>query len=168
MIRKFNLENHNIMKINHVITIIVFSLTILLVISSCTSKKQKDESKMLSDTDRFYSALSAEKGMNAAFLAMFDSAGVKLQPKHMPIEGYEAIKASLMSQDDSTFKLTWEPMFAKISASGDLGYTYGTYKVTDKATDSISGEGTYTTIWQKEKGGKWKAILDTGNAGLGK
>ncbi|MFA5974079.1 MAG: nuclear transport factor 2 family protein [Lentimicrobiaceae bacterium] len=146
-----------------------FAISVMMVaaFTACTQKKHID-SKILLDTDRYYSGLSAEKGMNAAFLAMFDSAGVKLQSKHMPIEGYEAIKAALMSQSDSTFTLTWEPMFAKISISGDMGYTYGTYKVTDKATDSISGEGTYTTIWMKKKNGKWKAMLDTGNPGLGK
>jgi len=147
----------------------IFAISVMMVaaFTACTHKKHID-SKILLDTDRYYSGLSAEKGMNAAFLAMFDSAGVKLQSKHMPIEGYEAIKAALMSQSDSTFTLTWEPMFAKISVSGDMGYTYGTYKVTDKATDSISGEGTYTTIWMKKKNGKWKAMLDTGNPGLGK
>lgn len=146
----------------------IFAITVMIasVFTACTNKKQID-SKILFDTDRYYSGLSAEKGMNAAFLAMFDSAGVMLKPKHTPIEGYEAIRTALMSQDDSTFTLTWEPKFAKISASGDMGYTYGTYKVKDKETDSISGEGTYTTIWMKRKNGKWKAMLDTGNPGLG-
>lgn len=142
-------------------------IIIIFAISGCTTKHSID-SKELSDIDRSYSDLSAEKGMNTAFLAMFDSAAVKLQPKHMPIEGYEAIKSSLMSQADSTFKLTWEPLFAKISASGDMGYTYGTYKISDKLTDSVTGEGTYTTIWIKKENGKWKAMLDTGNSGLGK
>jgi ketosteroid isomerase-like protein len=54
-----------------------------------------------------------------------------------------------------------------MAASGDIGYTYGTYKITDRYTDSIIGVGKYATIWQKQKDGKWKAILDTGNPGLG-
>jgi len=127
-----------------------------------------DSEKELADTDRFFSAMSAEKGMNTAFLAMFDSAGVLLRADHQPIEGYNAIKALLTSEDDSTFILTWEPVFAKVSASGDMGYTYGTYEVTDKSTDSLTSEGTYSTIWQKKSDGKWKALLDTGNHGLGK
>ena len=148
----------------------LFTFTVILVImaTACNNKKQVDDSKVLSDTDRFYSDLSAEKGMNASFLAMFDSAGVILRANQMPIEGYEAIRASLMSESDSTFTLTWEPKFAKMAASGELGYTYGTYQITDKATDSIIGVGKYATIWQKQSDGKWKAILDTGNPGLGK
>lgn len=139
----------------------------LFIGSACGHKKQIEDSKVLSDTDRFYSALSAEKGMNASFLEMFDSAGVILRANKWPIEGYEKIRNTLLSESDSTFTLTWEPLFAKIAASGDLGYTYGTYQITKRATDSITGVGKYATIWVKKSDGKWKAILDTGNPGLG-
>ena len=155
------------MKTSRLITLSAVTMMILIVIA-CTSKKPVDDSKVLSETDMFYSALSAEKGMNASFLEMFDSAGVMLNANKMPIEGFEAIKASLMGESDSTFTLTWEPKFAKMAASGDLGYTYGTYQIKDKAKDSIVGVGKYATIWVKKSDGKWKAILDTGNPGLGK
>jgi ketosteroid isomerase-like protein len=146
------------------------TLFVLMIffLSACTSKKQVDNSSVLSETDRFYSAMSAEKGMNASFLAMFDTAGVMLSANQMPIEGFAAIRTSLLSESDSTFTLTWEPRFAKIAASGELGYTYGTYQIKSKATDSITGVGKYATIWLKQSDGKWKAILDTGNPGLGK
>jgi ketosteroid isomerase-like protein len=156
------------MKSNRLITFSIVILMMILLVPACTNKKQLDDSKVLSETDRFYSALSAEKGMNASFLEMFDSAGVMLNPNKMPIEGFEAIKASLLSESDSSFTLTWEPRFAKMAASGDLGYTYGTYQIKDKAKDSIVGAGKYATIWVKKSDGKWKAILDTGNPGLGK
>jgi ketosteroid isomerase-like protein len=147
--------------------LLTFAVILVIIVTACNNKKQIDDSSVLSDTDRFYSGLSAEKGMNASFLEMFDSAGVMLNANQMPIEGYEAIRASLMSESDSTFTLTWEPKFAKMATSGELGYTYGTYQIKDKATDSITGVGKYATIWLKQKDGKWKAILDTGNPGLG-
>jgi len=127
-----------------------------------------DENNVLAETDRFYSALSVEKGSNAAFLAMFDSSGVMLRSDHMPVEGHKAIEELLMRGNDSTYTLTWEPLFARIAKAGDMGYTYGTYQVRDKGADSISGEGTYVTIWQKKEDGSWKALLDTGNDGLGR
>lgn len=119
------------------------------------------------ETDRYYSSLSAEKGMNTAFLAMFDSAGVKLSANRMPVEGLQAIRQLLAVKNDSDFILTWEPAFEKVAASGELGYTYGIYKVTNKGTGEKTGEGTYCTIWQKNANGEWKALLDTGNEGLG-
>jgi len=156
------------MKTNRLIKSIVLAFIMLFVGSACNTKKQVEAGNVLSDTDRFYSALSARNGMNAAFLEMFDSAGVMLRANHQPVEGYEAIRALLMSESDSSFTLTWEPKFAKMAASGDLGYTYGTYQIKDKAKDSIVGVGKYATIWVRKSDGKWKAILDTGNPGLGK
>ena len=156
------------MNTSRLISFSIVVLMMILLVSACSDKKQADDSKVLSETDRFYSALSAEKGMNTSFLEMFDSAGVILRANHFPIEGYDSIRAILMSESDSSFTLTWEPKFAKMAASGDLGYTYGTYQIKDKAKDSIVGVGKYATIWVKKSDGKWKAILDTGNPGLGK
>lgn len=102
------------------------------------------------ETDRYYSALSAENGMNAAFLAMFDTVGVKLSANSLPLEGIRAIRKSLVGKNDSAFILTWEPTFEKVAASGELAYTYGIYKITDKLTGVKTGEGTYCTIWQKK------------------
>jgi len=155
------------MRIKGILTKFVCIFCIVLALAACNNKKQADQSKVLAEADRFYSALSAEKGMNAAFLAMFDSSGVLLRPNHPPIAGHEAIKQLLLSHSDTAFILTWEPSYSKIAVSGDLGYTYGTYKVRDRATDSISGEGTYATVWLKSADGTWKAVLDTGNPGLG-
>jgi ketosteroid isomerase-like protein len=66
---------------------------------------------------------------------------------------------------DSAFVLSREPLFEKISSSGDIGYTYGIHTNTNKITGEIT-KGTYITIWQKQIDGSWKFILDTGNQGL--
>lgn len=144
------------------VLLVLFTLTAV----SCSKTTTKNNSMTISETDRFYSALSAEKGMNAAFLAMFDSAGVMLTANNLPVVGQNAISELLSRRNDSAFTLTWEPLFEKMADSGDLGYSYGTYSITDKITKSITREGTYVTIWQKNKNGDWKAVLDTGNEGL--
>lgn len=133
----------------------------------CKNISQSNDKDVLKETDRFYSALSVEKGMNASFLAMFDTNGVILRADHLPIVGYTAIKKLLGSGNDSSFVLMWEPDFSKTATSGELGYTYGTYKINAKISDSLLETGTYVTIWQKQSDGNWKALLDTGNPGLG-
>jgi ketosteroid isomerase-like protein len=120
----------------------------------------------VSETDRYYSALSAKSGRNAAFIAMFDSAGVMLTGHSMPIKGLNHISELLSSRSDTSYTLTWEPEFESVAQSGELGYTYGTYRVTDKLAKRLLEEGTYTTIWRKNAQGEWKAVLDTGNEGL--
>jgi len=144
-------------------------LLLLLITTTFSCKNTTTNSKIMTpaETDRYYSSLSAEKGMNNAFLAMYDSAGVKLSANRMPVEGLQAIRQLLAGKSDSAFILTWEPKFEKVAASGELGYTYGIYKVTNKSTREKTAEGTYCTIWQKNSNGEWKALLDTGNEGLG-
>lgn len=161
------LANFANMKKTRILTFSVIGLFFIFIETACSKKKPMDESDILADVDRHYSAISAEKGRNAAFLAMFDTACVVLRSNRMPIVGYKANEELLMGENDSSYSLTWEPLFAKIAKAGDMGYTYGTYKVTDKVSDSLTGEGTYLTIWQKKEDGTWKALLDTGNDGLG-
>ena len=145
----------------------IYSICVLLMLSvySCQKISSIDETKGLANTDRYYSSLSAVKGRNTAFLAMFDSSGVTLASHRPPVVGFNEIKKLILSTNDNSFTLTWEPKFARIAISGELGYTYGTYKLLNKTTKAIS-EGTYTTFWQKNAQGKWKALLDTGNEGL--
>jgi ketosteroid isomerase-like protein len=75
----------------------------------------------------------------------------------------------MFSKPDTSFILSWEPLFADISKSNDLGYTYGVYKVQMDSPEgsTVDKEGTYVTIWKKDKNGDWKFVLDTGNQGLG-
>ena len=153
------------MNTTHNRTIYAICVLLILSVSSCRNTTSNQDTKGITDADKYYSALSAEKGRNTAFLAMFDSAGVTLAPHRAPIEGYNEIKKTILSQSDTTYTLTWEPKFARVALSGELGYTYGIYKLVDKKTKILS-EGTYTTIWLKNSRGEWKAVLDTGNEGL--
>jgi ketosteroid isomerase-like protein len=136
--------------------------------SAYTQSDIEKEKEALKQVDIEFSNLSLEKGMNFAFLSYAANDGVLLRPKSYPIEGIEKIKESL-GENDTSFTLTWEPLFADISESLELGYTYGIYELTIKSTEANPQvhKGTYLTIWKKDKDGKWKFVLDTGNAGLG-
>ena len=62
--------------------------------------------------------------------------------------------------------LTWTPVKADMAASGDLGYTYGTYVYTAKNKEGklVANYGKYTSIWKKQKDGQWKVVVDMGNS----
>ena len=68
--------------------------------------------------------------------------------------------------DQKDNHLTWRPVGADISASGDLGYTYGTFEFRskDKNGKPTVEHGKYTSIWKKQNDGSWKVVLDMGNA----
>ncbi len=127
-------------------------------------QKGKD-ALMQADID--FSDLSKEKGVKEAFLAFAASDGVLLRPFMMPIVGFDAVK-KFMDDGDTNFQLTWAPLYADISSSGEMGYTYGTYSLTfiDETGAEQTRFGTYVSIWKLDGAGKWKFVLDTGNPGL--
>ena len=93
---------------------------------------------------------------DAAYLAM-----------HQPIvTGREAIRAAWAPLvEDRSVSLSWTPERAEAAASGDLGYTYGKYRLAVTAADGSRSEreGKYTTIWRRGGDGRWRVVLDTGN-----
>jgi ketosteroid isomerase-like protein len=124
------------------------------------------EELMQADID--FSNLSKEKGMNHAFLEYVADNGVMLRPYTYPIVGKETITKNISENDDKNLTLTWAPLYADIAESGELGYTYGIWEMHVKKEDGTEDirKGTYVTIWKKDKSGKWKFTLDTGNQGL--
>jgi len=131
---------------------------------SCSKTVDSEQAKQeLMQTDRDFSTLSQEKGRNFAFLSYIDEQGVMLRTNSKPIEGKNAVSSLFSAEDDSHYSLTWQPTKAEVSASGDLGYTYGIYEF---KVDSIIEKGTYATVWKKNKKGQWKFVLDTGNKGI--
>ena len=143
---------------------------IAFILFSCNTgeMKKKDpaaEKKALMDADRAFSKLSMEKGMKAAFIEFIDSNGVLLRPASMPIVGANAIDY-LIRQNDSTYKMEWQPSHAEVSTNFDLGYTYGIYALHPSVQDTVL-YGTYVSIWKKQGDGTWKFVLDSGNEGVG-
>lgn len=147
---------------------LLFISFILLIFCGITASQTNKDKELLKQVDIDFSNLSVEKGMNHAFLSYADDDAVLLKPNSYPIRGYDKIKERF-SKPDTGFTLIWSPLNADISASLDIGYTYGTWeiKAKDEKGSPVSYFGTYITIWKKNKEGKWKFVLDTGNSGLG-
>lgn len=144
---------------------LLFLLTCSCLIS-CTSSSSLEKMRLeVMETDRAFSELSKEKGMNHAFTTYCASDGVLLRPQSMPITGKEAVSELIHQTDDSVIQLTWEPLEARVSRSGDMGFTYGVFTMQLK-DGTASQQGTYVSVWVKENG-QWKFALDSGNEGLG-
>jgi ketosteroid isomerase-like protein len=148
-------------------TVLIF-LTLLQ--SGCDqASRQKQMAAQLLQVDRDFARLSVEKGATASFLAYIDENCVLLRPNRAPVIGRDKI-SEMYSTPDTSFTLNWEPLFADIASSGDLGYTYGIYTIEMDSPEgtTVTKEGTYATFWKKDKDGNWKFVLDTANQGLGK
>ncbi len=146
--------------------IVFFVITMLsFSIFSCKDYATSNNHEVLLQTDREFSIMSEKEGMFISFLAYIADDGVILRDNSFPSKGKESLRNYYSGKSDTSFTLTWEPIYADIAGSGDLGYTYGTYITTDKVSGEVSG-GTYVTIWKKQTDGKWKFVLDTGTEGL--
>jgi len=139
---------------------------LFLLLISCQEKSNSPKAKSTQEiiqADEAFSNLSQKEGMKRAFIEYIDNEGILLRGGHPPIIGANAI--DFLSQvNDSSYTLTWSPAGAGLAASADLGYTYGIYKLELK--DTVL-RGTYVSVWKKQKDGKWKFVLDSGNEGIG-
>jgi ketosteroid isomerase-like protein len=154
------------MKKKNGVNIMLFVFIIILfTILSCEKNTKNSSAGILMRTDREFSAMSVKDGMFKAFLYYIAEDGVILRDNSYPSKGKENLKKHFLGKSDTAFVLSWEPEFEKISSGVDIGYTFGIYTNTDKATGEIT-KGTYITIWQKQADGNWKFVLDAGTQGL--
>ena len=143
-----------------------------IFILSCQHKAKTDNEpkadtktakEVLAETDREFAGMSVEQGVTAAFDS-FSAENATIFRNHAdPYVGKEAIH-NLQSQAPPQGTLQWQPYFADVAQSGDLGYSLGKYQYTliDSAGQTQVNEGYYVTIWKKQLDGKWKFVFDSG------
>src|SRR6266478_6341301 len=109
----------------------------------------------LLDAERKFSQVSAELGARESFL-LYAAREVRLfRNDHFPFVGKMAAADALAPV---TAEWTWTSLFAGVSISGDLGYTYGIYELREKA-GIVSERGNYARVWKKVLG-DWKLVID--------
>lgn len=110
------------------------------------------------------------EGGSIAYMSYYADDAVELPNGAGILSGKAAIAKTMDFLDNNDNRLTWSPVGADISSSGDLGYTYGTYEFRSKDKDGnpVIEHGKYTTVWKLQKDGNWKVALDMGNSGPGR
>jgi ketosteroid isomerase-like protein len=108
-------------------------------------------------SERAFAALSVEKGMKTAFLTYLASDGVIFRPG--PVNGRDVWE----KRPESQATLAWEPSFAEVAGSGDLGWTTGPWEFRPPAErKQPTGYGHFVTVWKKVGDGTWRAAVDLG------
>ncbi len=108
--------------------------------------------------DRAFNDFAQEHGTGAAFLAFCAPDAVMLRIGRDPAIGAGGIAAAFAGREGEK-TLTWTPVRAEIAASGDLGYTFGSWSIPgqDRAV-----HGVYVSIWKRQPDGTWRWVLDGG------
>jgi ketosteroid isomerase-like protein len=107
---------------------------------------------------------TAEKG-SQGYMSYYAEDAVELPNGADMIQGKESIAKGMSFLDQKDNHLTWTPVHADMAASGDLGYTFGTYEFRSKDKDGkpTVEYGKYASVWKKQKDGNWKVVMDMGN-----
>lgn len=129
------------------------------------SASQKDNADTLRQLEAEFMKAAAEHG-SQGYLSYYADNAVEVPNGGPIIQGKVNIAKGMGFLDQKDNHLTWMPVGADISVSGDLGYTYGTFEFRSKGKDgkTVVDHGKYTSIWKKQKDGSWKVVLDMGNA----
>ena len=147
---------------------ILAGAALILLVAGCSRNidTQADKDRLIA-TDREFSAMSVEKGTVAAFMYYAADSAVMYRNRSMPVSGKDAIRAQLEQEAAVGGTLSWEPTFARISESADLGYTLGSWKysLVDSLGIEQAATGYYVTIWEKTPEGNWQWIFDSGVSG---
>ena len=99
-----------------------------------------------------------------AFIS-FIADGAHLMPFGAPLAQGDAIRTTwegLFSIPG--FGLEWQATGAEVAASGDIGYTIGTFELTtEQDGTAMLTEGKYVVVWHKQADGSWKVQVDCFN-----
>ena len=139
----------------------LWTILAVVILTGCC-REQKSDPSVLIATDKAFSQMSVEKGVNAAFIFYADDSVVKLRDGNFPITGKNDLVKACLSRPDTGMILKWEPVGAEIGRADDLGYTFGEWELSLKAKDTIL-YGNYISIWKKQADGSWKYIIDAGS-----
>jgi ketosteroid isomerase-like protein len=126
-------------------------------ILTSTARPQVPGLEQLVDTEKAFAKAAAETGVGQAFLEFCAEDGIVFQPMAVKARDY------WQARPQSPALLAWTPVWADISADGTLGYTTGDwdYRPLGKE-DAPVAWGQYITVWKKQSGGEFRAVLDIG------
>lgn len=78
------------------------------------------------------------------------------RPNLLPIVGEQRITAWLAAQPSYS---TADTQFSETARSGDLGYSWGIYRVRPRAGQRAQ-EGFYVRLWARDRAAQWKVAVD--------
>lgn len=103
-----------------------------------------------------FAAHSLRHGMRAAFIEFFADDSTLLRPD--PVKGRDYMK----TRPEAPFHLDWHSQWAVLAGSGEIGFSTGPARFTDKADARKESWGQFFSIWRKQADGAWKVEFDHG------
>jgi len=149
----------------------VLAVTLLLAVVMFANARSSTSAAATANVDTLrqleadFMKAAADRGAQG-YMSFYADDAAELPNGEDMLLGKENIAKTMGFLDDKNNHLTWTPVHADMAASGDLGYTYGTYEFRSKDKDGkpTVEHGKYASIWKKQKDGSWKVVMDMGNS----
>jgi uncharacterized protein (TIGR02246 family) len=159
------------MKIKPVVVLIVAVVLVLSIKASLPAQAAPGAAETSAEVGKIRAlevammTAAEEKGAEG-YLSFYADDAVELPAGAPLLQGKENIRKTMDFLNDKNNRLTWTAMHVDVASSGDLAYSYGVYEFRSKGKDGkpTVENGKYTTVWKKQSDGRWKVVLDMGNA----
>lgn len=143
----------------------IFLLTLLILCGCKEGQDTRKEEEKLMQMSRDWSKLAATDSIEKILSYWADDA-IIMQPGLPTLKGKTAIRDMVEgSFKIPSFAISWEPLQAVISKSGDMAYMIEQNKITvnDSLGNPVTTYNKGVTIWRKEPDGSWKSVVDIWN-----
>ncbi len=122
------------------------------------------EAKALVKLDDEWSASAGKRDLDL-LVSFYAEDAMAYPPGEKVAVGRTAARAVWSGIADPNYSLAWKANNAGVSASGELGFTAGSFVENIKGSDgkTTTATGKFLCVWKKQKDGKWKAIHDIWN-----
>jgi ketosteroid isomerase-like protein len=127
-----------------------------LFINCLSLKAQKGLDEMIA-AEKAFAAYSVANNTKDAFLKFMDTSAIMFKDGE-PYKSYDV----WLKREKRPGVLSWWPIEVEISDAGDWGYSLGPWAFRPTIKDTTIARGYFFTIWQINKDGVWKFILDIG------
>jgi ketosteroid isomerase-like protein len=144
---------------------LVLIVIMLGALAGCATKKVdlEGERAALRTADTEW---SAAVGNIETFVTYVAPDGVIQAPYEPAVVGVDNIRAWGTKMFAAPgFTVSWQPQTVEVAASGDMGWTAGTYTFSAQGPDGtpMTDHGKYLCTWKKDASGAWKVAYDTWN-----
>jgi len=133
----------------------------LLVLSVAAVVQGQSALQEMVKTEQAFSKMAEEKNARDAFMTFIADDGLLFRPG--AVNGKKWMLEHPVPPSDKKPLLAWQPSFAGMAASGDMGFTTGPWEAkADIKDEKPSGYGHFVTVWKKQADGSWKFVVDLG------
>ncbi|HEY1804298.1 MAG TPA: DUF4440 domain-containing protein [Terracidiphilus sp.] len=118
--------------------------------------------------DEQWSATAGRNHLDGT-VAFYADDAVLLPPNAPIATDKKSIRESWAGLLGPNTSVSWKWTKVEVAESGELGYIYGTYKLSIGASGGsgpVNDVGKFLEVWKKQPSGNWKCIVDTYNSDL--